>query len=224
MCSSDLVVRQRNRLEEMGVIIREGNASERKLYPWWQWASLRALAGDIRAVEELLLRVINKPVQAKIEFSDDEPKPAPQIGPAPEPNVIAAYISDNYPSLSFFELDEEGKRLYSENWRLSSVADLAWLFDQNITPLAYDRYRRLNPQQRAQLEKHAPKYAWGNRDGADFMMDLSAYLDPREPGYLKRIRDRASRKFNPKNRTGFNASQAAFIYDQSRGNPNDYFK
>lgn len=188
------IVRQRCRLEKLGLVIREGEAKNRSLFPWWQWAAREARTGNLEGVNRLLAAVVDRPYQGNIEF--DEPIEGGKNPIAPPHEEVLRYCRNKYGSTSFHELTEGQQYAFiqSGQFALQNVADLYWLFEQEVTPKAYDLFRRLQPGQRSQVQQHAPAYAYSNRDNADMMMNLSRYLNPFEPGYKLRIRDRASRK------------------------------
>lgn len=216
------VVRQRLKLERFGVVIREGEAKNRKLWPWWQWVAANA-GKSLNEVEALLERLMPPPPGQAELFKDDDFITPTRVETVPEPAHLKEAIMAKYGALSYFELAEQQQVSLRVTWRLETFADLCFLFNQVlITPEGYGNYRKLTPAQRQQIENHAPHYAYGNRDNQAFMADLADYLNPYKPGYLKRLRDIASQKLNQQraaaagasSSTGFNKEQATFLAGQ----------
>lgn len=211
------VVRQRVKLEALGLIFRRGKGNTRKLQTWPHKAAALQKAGDLKAIEEILHRAVGQPLQAELDLGAEEPPSKPQGKTVPSDEFIAAQIQARYPAKSYHHLGgEDEQRLWRNEWQLNSVVDLLWLFDQEITEEVYRRFKSLNTQQRAKVIGHAPQYAWANRGQADFMMNLDNYLDARNPGWRKRIRDFASKGGaqggNKRgSRTGLNQQQASWL-------------
>jgi hypothetical protein len=218
------VSRQRVRLQKLGLVIKEGGGRNRKLWPWWQYAARLARAGDTAAVDRLLAKALQRPIQGNVfEQAPAEQPPAPRVPVCPSPEAIEAYVLQTYGCGSFFDLPQREQIIWTQRWALQNVGDLAWLFAQEITPSIYQKYKALKPQEKNRYEKHAPRYAWGNRDNPDFMMRLSKYLNPYDPGYAQPLRDRASRKLNKTGRSGFSAEQAQYLAQQATAVDTDDF-
>lgn len=224
------VVRQRLQLEQMGCLVRLGKADQRQLWPWWQWAAQAAKNGNLKAVEKLLHKVVQRSYQEALVFEEDEPL-APATMIVPSDSAILEYIGQHYPTASYFELEEQQQQQWSLKWRLNHYGDLIWLFEATPTPNSYDNYRRLQPGEKAKLEKHAPQYAWCNRDGARYIGELDNYLNPWRPGWAKRLVDRATARKRKEagqatGKTGLNAGQAQWVGKQmsTPGGSGEFFK
>lgn len=200
------VMRQRQALEDLCLIIREGSGQHRRLVPWWRWADSQAKVGNTSAVDQLLLKVAGRSYQSEIfpsapvDISED---------------AIASHITERYGARSFFELSPTEQAAWAQSWKLTHIGDLCFLFEQESSPRIYALYQKLSPVQRAKIEKHAPAYAMSNRGDPDKMMNLSRYLDPYQKGWATRIR-KPSPAAGSQGR-GMNHDQAQYLRRAMRG-------
>lgn len=171
---------------------------------WHQYCLVLEQSGDMQAIDKLLYLAIDRPYEPELFHQSAE-----KVTHCPEDSAIRAYILEKYPSHSFHQLPPDQMQAAAEGYSIQHVADLCWLFSQNVSPLIYNRYRRaVNKGLIKQIALRAGQYAMSNRDDPDFMMDLDRYLDPQNPGWRKRIRN-----FNRERvgKSGLNDRQAGFL-------------
>jgi hypothetical protein len=213
------IVRQRLRLESMGMVVIIGSHSSRQVWPWHTYCLELEKAGDTEALDQLLLKALARPVQAKVF----DPAPAHKML-CPDDDLIKTTISSRYNAPSFHSLETEAEmRQALDQFAVASIADLCWLFGQECTALIYDRYRRLVAYGKIKkVQDHAVAYAWSTRHNARYMMDLAKYLDPQNPGYKKPIRDRAAS--SQPGKSGLTGEQAQLLQQlQKNTELNDLF-